>query len=158
MRMQTPSPQRPHTQNNGPTAGHCPIFAGKFRTDTGPNPAKCGPRQIGIFPPRLFRINEAAQYMDANAEMPFFTPAAGQVQLTFVIRFCRQTPNKLGPQFCFPWPIIPKAAPNHRVQNLDILGQIFGQTGRGAQNVDQQINHLRICAEQRKQLNARRQF
>ena len=63
------------------------MFAGKFRTDTGPNPAKCGPRQIGIFPSRLFRINQAAQYMDANAEMPFFAPTAGQSPIDVRNRF-----------------------------------------------------------------------
>ena len=95
--------------------------------------------------------------MDADAEMPFLGPPAGDVQFGFVVCLVLQRALQIGLPDVALGPCVKERAADHRVENAGVLAQVFCQRRRCADDVDQQIDQLRICLEQRKQLHARRQ-
>ena len=108
------------------------------------------------------RADQAAQVMDADAELPFMRPPPRRIQRPFITTArLAQGPLQDRVQFLdqpgLPRPRCEEAACQHAVQNGRMARQIGGQRGRRPADVDDQVDQLGIGLEQREQLDPCRQ-
>ena len=103
-RIQPPRPQTAHAQTNRPPPRSWPVTGGKIRQNHRPQRADHRLGKIGVLPARLKAINQPAQMMHADAEMPFLCPAPCGIQLAFVIGSLGQLVRKIGAQCGFVGP------------------------------------------------------
>ncbi len=69
-----------------PRPGGGPCFGANSATTTGQSAAKHRLGQIGILRAAVCGVDQPAQMMHADAEMPFLRPAPRRIQLRLVIR------------------------------------------------------------------------
>ena len=63
------------------------MFAGEVFSDVWQYGCNHRLSQFGILLPGLRPVDQAAQMVNADAEMPFLAPAPRQIELRFIIRF-----------------------------------------------------------------------
>ena len=158
LRVQVPRAKRPHPQHHGAAPGRRAVPGREVPPDHPRQGADRGIGDIGVLHRRLVRADEAAQVVDADAELPFVRPAARGVQRDLVsARRLRQDRAKLvrqrSAQTLRARPRREEMPGEDRVQNLRVAGKIGGEPRHRAADVGQKVDQLRVRPEQRKQLH-----
>ena len=152
--IQPPRPQAAHAQHHSPTPRHGPVFGGEIGHHHGPKGCDHCFGQISIGFPGLEGVNQPAQVMDADAEVPFLHPCAGGVQLAFVIGGISEFGRQIGGQIGQPRPRRKERSTDHPVQHAGIARQVAGKIGGGACDINDQVNERGVGLKQRKDLHA----
>ena len=153
-RIQPPRPQRPHAQYHRTDPRQIPVFARKFGNHHRPDRRHRRPGQIGILPRCPKSVDQPAQMMHADAEMPFLDRPAQGIELALIIRHRRhrRRQRRRHPVRSRPWR--KETAADHRIEHPGVARQIARQIGGAGGDIDDQIDQLRVGIEQRQNLNA----
>ena len=149
--------KRSHPDQHRTAPGRRPVTAREFVDHHRPEPAQHRPRQIGILRPHRRGINQPAQVMHPDPEMPFLGPSTTGIQPRLIILFGLQRLCQTVDQSVLCRPFAEEIPTYHRVEHLRIARQIGTERGRGADDIDKQIRELRVDLQQREQLHPRGQ-
>ena len=130
------------------------MLAGKFGADDRPDRLQGGLCQIGILARRFKRIQQSAQMMHPDAEVPFLHEPARAVQFPLIIRLGCHARGQCRGQQTAARPVGKETAADHRIQDAGVARQISRQRRCGRGDIYDQIHQWRVRLEQRKYLHA----
>ena len=156
--IQLSRPQRPHPQHHRAAPRRRTVTGREFVRHDREQGSDTGIGQIGILQPGLIRIDQPAQVMHADAEMPFMRPGPGRIQRLFVTAPRRPQRRAENPGEQRSQPIRPRPGRKERpaqngIEYGGMARQIGRQPRRRAADIDDQFDQGWVGLKQRKQLH-----